>query len=585
MQGGGDAVSRAPALDESLARAHQLAIAQGHGTVALEHLLFALTEDADAVSILGASRISVEQLRTDVSGHLGRMSEGVQGDPGAAPRPGADLLRILQLAGMAARQSQRRLMDGGIVLAAIIGDGNSPAAGLLKAHGLTFEDVIRVLQTAGSPRQQELQAPPVRAELPPPQAPAQSPPAASAKAPPRDIPKPSAGDDALAAARARVRQSEPAAMKPYVQAPAQPPAAQATPIDATPRPAGLPGGGQRSGQPLPPPAVPRQDVRPLSPDQSNAPSSGVQDWRSDAPHTGTLSEPPPVSLPQHRRDAGRPPPMPKLEVDRLEPARARVPSLPAEPITVPVTAPPMEQSLARLRPSAPAPPPQTSYAPAPPPQGPPPRPMAPPHQQRPVPAVAPRPQTPYPSLPPPGPGPMGARPLAPNPPMPQRADLPPLPPPPQAQPSHGQTVQMPPPHALLPSEPLEIVHAAAGLPAVVRRNIPVLVEIRIPRAQVDVPRHGPQASTHGASIVRAVTTRLTGGPVSGLSIEPRTPETAWLGPADADSRDVIWQYVLLPTRSGTFAVTLSVAGRTFSPGGMMNDASTAAETFAVRVKP
>ena len=123
------------------------------------------------------------------------------------------------------------------------------------------------------------------------------------------------------------------------------------------------------------------------------------------------------------------------------------------------------------------------------------------------------------------------------------------------------------------------------MPAIVRRNTPVLVEIRIPRSQVDVPRHGPLAPPLGMTVLRAVTTRLTGGPVSGLSIEPRTPETAWLSPADADNRDVIWQYVLLPTRAGTFAVTLSVSGRTVAHNGMMNDVSTSAETFAVRVKP
>lgn len=141
------------------------------------------------------------------------------------------------------------------------------------------------------------------------------------------------------------------------------------------------------------------------------------------------------------------------------------------------------------------------------------------------------------------------------------------------------------PYALMPGEPLEILRAAAGLPASVRRNVPVLIEIRIPRGQVDVPRHGSQAPPPHHHVMRAVTTRLTSGPVSGVSIEPRTPETAWLGPADADARDVVWQYVLLPTRAGTYAVTLSIAGRTVSPAGLSNDVTTAAETFAVRVRP
>ena len=156
--------------------------------------------------------------------------------------------------------------------------------------------------------------------------------------------------------------------------------------------------------------------------------------------------------------------------------------------------------------------------------------------------------------------------------------------PPQHQPHRTQGPQ-PPPAVLLPIEPLDIVGAAGGLPASVRRHVPVLVEIRIPRAQVDVPRHGPYAHG-GGGLVRAATVRLTSGPVSGLSIEPRTPETAWLGPAEveANARDIVWQFVLLPTRPGVFAVTLHVTGRTFAPGGMTSDIASAAETFAVRVR-
>lgn len=566
MQGGGDAVNRAPALDESLARAHQLAVAQSHGAVSLEHLLFALTEDADAVAILGASRISVDQLRTDVSGHLGRVSETVAADPGQSPRPGADLLRILQLAGMAARQSQRRMMDGGIVLAAIIGDGNSPAAGLLKAHGLTFEDVIRVLQTAGAPRPAEIAAPTPRVD----------------PAPSHDAPRLSNGDDALAMARSRVRQSEPTALKPFVPRPPPVPAPVLPLLPATVHSAVAP--LAPPAVPMPPPATDARE-RAAAPPTPRMQSGSLDSGPSQAADHVTRLEAPRSD--QSRRDNGGPPPVPRIDtarVDAAEPMRARAAGMSAEPITVPVTQPATEQApLARLRQNGP----QSGYQGSqqtgyvdqssgqangnpnghgPPPQ----RPPNQPYQPRPVPSVAPRSQSPYPIAQAPGPRTQ----------LPQRADLPPLPPPPMAPPP-----QLPPPYALLPSEPLEIVQAASGLPAVVRRDVPVLVEIRIPRSQVDVPRHNLQAAAHGATILRAVTTRLTSGPVSGLSIEPRTPETAWLGPAETDSRDVIWQYVLLPTRAGTFAVTLSVTGRTLSPGGVHNDASTAAETFAVRVKP
>src|SRR5207237_1676383 len=82
--------------------------------------------------------------------YLGRLLEDMRAEPGAEPRPDAELLRVLQAAASAAQQSRRKQIDGAIVLAAIVGDGKSPAAGLLKSLGMTFEEAIRALQRANT---------------------------------------------------------------------------------------------------------------------------------------------------------------------------------------------------------------------------------------------------------------------------------------------------------------------------------------------------------------------------------------------------------------------------------------------------
>ena len=486
-----EAIGRSSALDESLARAHRLAVDQGHGTVALEHLLFALTDDPEAAGILASARGTIDQLRTDVSAHIGRLSETMPATAGKAPTPGADLLRILQLAGMAARQSQRRTIDGGILVAAIIGDGNSSAAGLLKAHGLTFDDAIRALQQVGTPRQQEIAPEAKRVELPAPSQvqpspPAAPPPSASKPEPPRSA----LADDVLAAARARIKKAEP----PAIQSVSAPAASVKLPAVATaPEPAPLP---LRPS----PPRAPEMLQRPSAPPPSMPPLPPQPEQAGGQQFGGQYS----VGVPPNS------PPLARLRPNIMVPEASAGPPMP------------------RPQPVAPRQPtPESVYA---------------------------RPQ--HVPMPGPMPGPQPAM---------QRAQ--------------------PPPPVLLPIEQLNIVAAAGGLPASVRRYAPVLVEIKIPRAQVDVPRHGPYAHA-GTALVRAVTVRLTGGPVSGLSIEPRTPETAWLGPADADAgaRDVVWQFVLLPTRPGVFAVTLHIAGRTIAPTGLSNDVATATETFAVKVR-
>ncbi|HRY08110.1 MAG TPA: hypothetical protein P5114_13415, partial [Hyphomicrobiaceae bacterium] len=66
----------------------------------------------------------------------------------------ANLRQILEAAAAAAR-GRRSAIDGAIVLAAIVGDGRSTAAHLLRAHGLTFEEAIKALQQAAEAAEAE----------------------------------------------------------------------------------------------------------------------------------------------------------------------------------------------------------------------------------------------------------------------------------------------------------------------------------------------------------------------------------------------------------------------------------------------
>ncbi len=142
-------IPMSPNLGESLERAHRFAREQSHRFVMLEHLLLALAEDPEASLILQAANVDLPQLATDVSGYLGGLMEDMRSG-GGEPRPDPELLRVLQAAASAAQQSKRRQIDGAIVLAAVVGDGKSPAAGLLKKHGMTFEEAIRALQRANT---------------------------------------------------------------------------------------------------------------------------------------------------------------------------------------------------------------------------------------------------------------------------------------------------------------------------------------------------------------------------------------------------------------------------------------------------
>jgi ATP-dependent Clp protease ATP-binding subunit ClpA len=165
-----DALSRLPmsrTLAQTMARARGYAFAQLHRRVTLEHLLLALGEDQDAIAVLQASRVDLARLATDSAAFIGRIEDRFPPQQQGEPEADADLIRILEYAAAAAHQSRRREINGAVVMAAIVGDGRSAAANILRTQGLTFEEAIQALQRGvAAPRPQP--APPPPAPVPAP---------------------------------------------------------------------------------------------------------------------------------------------------------------------------------------------------------------------------------------------------------------------------------------------------------------------------------------------------------------------------------------------------------------------------------
>jgi len=57
-------------LEETLKRAMGLAAKKGHEYATLEHLLFALTEDNDALEVLSACNADIDDLRQNLMLHM-----------------------------------------------------------------------------------------------------------------------------------------------------------------------------------------------------------------------------------------------------------------------------------------------------------------------------------------------------------------------------------------------------------------------------------------------------------------------------------------------------------------------------------
>jgi len=553
-------IPMSPFLTATLTRAADYATAQAHREVTLEHLLLALAEDPEASIVLKSSNVDIARLLSDVSGFLGRAEDRVSPESGGSVVISQDLKRILEAAAAAAQQGRRREINGAIVLAAIVGDGKSTAAHLLRAQGLTFEAAIRALQRASANQALGKQGPA-----------APAPPAAGGIA--------ATTEDILAAARERVQsRSAPARSDSMFGARTVAEEASRAARDAEEAPA----------FPSPPPE-PAPAERGLS----------------SLPGAGAPREQPAVTSPPFEPLASRPAPAPASPA--AQPAAASPPPAPPAPA-------PQGQPAFDFPRAAPAGPPQRQWVPPPEPA------MEPlsvePELQMPrgvgsggAGAAPPSPPM-RPAARPPGVGAAGG-----PPPIPTGFPLPQGGPPlarPQGAPPFGPeaTGQRPPPAAYAPdararrqeagpprpssggfvgSWPLvESGQLIENIPRRMRAGIPVVVEARVAKADVKALAEGLQgggaAYRHEIVVTKAMSVRLR-APDGGFWIETRSPETQWIENVLGLSSDdyASWRWTVTPRERGRKQLQLIVSARTVGADGLTAETALPDQVIDVRV--
>ncbi len=132
-------------LHDSLSRAEELATRRKHSVVGLDHLLLALGQDPEAVTILVACNVDVEALCMDLLRKLG--PEARMLSPNTVP-PTFDVTvqNLIAHASAAAIQSGYSEIDGSNILSAIIsGEGGMISHKILQRHGLTFNETVKNL--------------------------------------------------------------------------------------------------------------------------------------------------------------------------------------------------------------------------------------------------------------------------------------------------------------------------------------------------------------------------------------------------------------------------------------------------------
>ena len=132
-------------LEESLHRAIALASERRHEYATLEHLLFALTEDRDAVAVLRACGVDIEKLQKELNEYLDGELEMLIASLVEDPKPTAGFQRVLQRAAIHVQSSGREEVTGANVLVAMFSERESHAVYYLQAQDMTRFDAVNYI--------------------------------------------------------------------------------------------------------------------------------------------------------------------------------------------------------------------------------------------------------------------------------------------------------------------------------------------------------------------------------------------------------------------------------------------------------
>lgn len=577
-----DRIEMSQNLRNSLQRAINYAHDQFHRQVTLEHLLLALVEDRDAEVILEASSVNVPALLTEISDYLGRLEDRTMAEPRQQPVLGGDIQHIIQSAGAAAQKSNRNVVSSALVLAAIVGDGRSPSAQMLRNQGMTFETAIAALKQANAADTAKPIGPTSAGKAPQPApAAAPNPIRAPAVVPATTVPATTvpgtavegarlqnmqAAHEIIANARERIASAR-GAVANHTDVAKESPPERADPAQASPRPPQSTSPTAHPVEVAAPPAANGQATQPPQP-VSSAPNPDPQ---QAAP---SRTAPPAPRQPQ-------PQPQPGPSETRMPQSAPQLSGGP-QPVTInPAIASP------QTAPAQPTPAPAATPFPAPPQQGPT-APLQSAQQYNPPPArpAGPVPQAPLPTAPP----------------QPRRfSDVPPSGGRPPGSVTAAQGYDRPPGQSREPRtsriqssdlatvvRPIDAEALAEFIPTKMRIGQPTTIEIRAPRARLEAWSGGSSDpyERDGQVITKAMVMRLK-APKGGFTVEIASPETQWsegfTGPLSDDV--VSWRWIVTPKQRGRLPMLLNVSTRVVGRDGLAAARSLPEQLVTVRVAP
>jgi ATP-dependent Lon protease len=134
-------VELAATLERALAHARE----RRHGFATLEHLLLAMTDDADGSAAMRSCGVDLGVLRESLIGYIDTGLRHLLTERETDPQPSAAFQRVIQRAGMQAWDMHCPATSGAELLAALFGEWKSPAVQVLVQQHMTQKDALNVI--------------------------------------------------------------------------------------------------------------------------------------------------------------------------------------------------------------------------------------------------------------------------------------------------------------------------------------------------------------------------------------------------------------------------------------------------------
>ena len=130
-------------LEETLRRAMTNASSLKHEFATLEHLLFALLEDQDAIEVLKACSVNVKTLEEDINKYLKQdLKAIITSDTEPDTQPTAGFQRVVQRAVIHTQSSGRNEATGANILVAMFSERDCYAVYLLQKQDMKRLDAV-----------------------------------------------------------------------------------------------------------------------------------------------------------------------------------------------------------------------------------------------------------------------------------------------------------------------------------------------------------------------------------------------------------------------------------------------------------